>query len=309
MKTKRLFIFAAYDIQGVIDDALLHYVRSLTDIGDVIFTMDNDVADSELNKIRVLPNVISVVATRHCEYDFGSYKRGFLYAYDNNLLSEYDWIYLVNDSVYGPLWDLNPVLESLESRGVDFTGMIDFENDSTPVQIQSWFIGMRRRLACESFVKDFMASVVSQENKALVVFKYEVGLSRMILSHGYQMAAFVSGQRGGVCHAIYDKPIDMLKAGIPFVKKQGLQNTGGLQYLYSYTTDCVVDYIRKNAIRTGVPTTYDKYENYFRFTLLGIPVVKIMRRQIKHCLTVSYRVCLFDFLPIFKISITPRANL
>ena len=41
MSVKRLFLFAAYDKEGIIDDTLLHYLRCLSDYGDVAFVMDN----------------------------------------------------------------------------------------------------------------------------------------------------------------------------------------------------------------------------------------------------------------------------
>ena len=48
------------------------------------------------------------MATRHSEYDFGSYKRAYNWAQENLDTAEYEFVYLVNDSVYGPLFDLNP---------------------------------------------------------------------------------------------------------------------------------------------------------------------------------------------------------
>ena len=308
MKTKRLFVFAAYDADSIIDETLVHYVRSLAEIGDVIFTMDNDVSGEDLEKISTLPNVIYANASRHGEYDFGSYKRGYKYAWDNNLLSQYDWVYLVNDSVYGPLWDLEPVLTDLESRGTEFTGMIDFENEATSVQVQSWFVGMGCKLATKPFVKQFLDSVVHQPAKELVVLKYEVGLSRTILAHGYQMATIISGQRGDICHSVYKKPFDVLKSGVPFIKKMGLENMGGLQYLYAYAPEELVNSIYQNATRTGIPMVFSKYRNCFRFTVFGSPIVRITCQQICNCLTVAYKVYLFDKIPVFKISITGLHN-
>ena len=110
----RLFIFASYDRDGIIDETLLYYLRALSELGDIIFTMDNDISSTELDKVKKIPNVISATASRHGEYDFGSYKRGYEYAEKNNLLKDYKFIYLVNDSVFGPLFNLKPILERME---------------------------------------------------------------------------------------------------------------------------------------------------------------------------------------------------
>ena len=45
--TKRLFLFAAYDKNNVIDDTVVHYVKHLSSLGDVIFVMDNHLSQSE----------------------------------------------------------------------------------------------------------------------------------------------------------------------------------------------------------------------------------------------------------------------
>lgn len=306
MANKRLFVFAAYDVQGVVDGSLLHYVSELTKVGDVVFVMDSNATDEELDKVKKLGNVLYASAERHNEYDFGSYKRGFKYALDNGLLNKYDWVYFVNDSVYGPLWGLAPILQDLESRGVDFTGMVDFENALTPVQIQSWFFGFSKKLANESFIADFFGRVCHQEEKQLIVLKYEVGLSRLILKNGYRFSTLVNGQIGEVSHSMYEKPIDMFKAGIPFLKKAGLKNMDGVQYLYPYTTEKMVDLIYKNAVRTGVSIVREGKPRYninkFRISFLGLPIIRVKSQSN----TINHKVFLFDVIPVCKISITPK---
>lgn len=304
MQNKRLFLFAGYDKDGVIDITLMHYLRSLSALGDIILVMDNDLSASEKNKLKAVPNLLYASASPHGEYDFGSYKRAYNWAHKKKILSKYDWVYLVNDSVYGPLSDISGILNDLESRGVDLTGMIDFINMPTPLQVQSWFVGLSRRVATADFLCDFMNSVCAQGTKQLVVLKYEVGLSQIILQHGYRMSTYISGQNGEICHAVYDKPIEMLKAGLPFVKKTALQNLYGLQYLYPYTTDLMVDMIYRHAVRVGLSFTKSnvpQYKKHFRLTLFSIPIWTVYRQQQENFKWVCYKGYLFDFIPLGKV--------
>ena len=48
--TKRLFLFASYDKNNVIDDTVVHYIKHLSTLGDIIFVMDNYTPPSELKK-------------------------------------------------------------------------------------------------------------------------------------------------------------------------------------------------------------------------------------------------------------------
>lgn len=307
MSVKRLFVFAGYDPQGVIDNTLLHYLRSLSVLGDIVLVMDCDISSDERKKLNQVDNLLYFKAERHKEYDFGSYKRGFQYARNKKILKKYDWVYFVNDSVYGPLFDIEPILLDLESRGADLIGMADFMNKPTPIQVQSWFVGVSKEVANSEFLSKFFDSVCSQVNKQLIVLKYEVGLSQVILHHGYKMDTWISGEVGEVCHSVYENPIGMLKQGLPFVKKAGLKNTNGLQYLYPYTTDKIVDDISKHAKRTGVLVVgleaVPEYEKFFRLTILSLPIILIKRQVQKDLNLTSYKLYLFDKLPVCKLAV------
>ena len=50
MNKKRLFLFAGYDKDGIIDDALVHYVSAVSKFGDIVLCMDPDTPDPELKK-------------------------------------------------------------------------------------------------------------------------------------------------------------------------------------------------------------------------------------------------------------------
>ena len=118
---KRLFLFAGFNAQHIIDDALVYYVRALSKCGDVVLCMDSDCSDAELQKLA--PYVLHATAQRHGEYDFGSYKRAYMYATDTGILDKYDFVYMVNDSVYGPLMDIKPSLIKMERTNCDAFGL------------------------------------------------------------------------------------------------------------------------------------------------------------------------------------------
>ena len=149
---KRLFFFASYDPDRVVDDSLLWYLQALSKLGDIVFIMDNDISRNFVQKVKNIPNVLYADALRHQEYDFGSYKRGFLWAQESNILKRYDWIYLVNDSVFGPFFDLEPILDNMEKQNAENAfGMIGLKAEDIaelgwPDHVQSWFVGLSQRV-------------------------------------------------------------------------------------------------------------------------------------------------------------------
>lgn len=222
--SKRLFIFAAYDRDNIIDETLFYYIKKLSDLGDIIFTMDNDdVEPNTLNRIAKLPNVLSATAKRHGEYDFGSYKRGYNYAKEHNILKNYDFIYLANDSVYGPLFDLKPVLEKMESENAgNAWGMMGIHNTEKeqygyPDHIQSWFVGITGKICCEPWFDQFMQSVKKQDTKDQIIWKYEVGLSQLLIGHNIKIGRLENKICGLKIYNGYIK-------GLPFIKKLAIHN-------------------------------------------------------------------------------------
>ena len=231
-KNKRLFIFAAYDKYSLVDDALLYYLRALSKLGDIVFTMDNNVASSELHKVKKIPNILKAMAHRHGEYDFGSYKRGYQFAISNNILKNYDFIYFVNDSVYGPTFDLEPILTEMELKNTAGAfGMIGVQNTeskqySHPDHVQSWFIGIDTKICTQQWFSDFIHSVSHQESKDQVVWKYEIGLSRLLNSHDIFIDKV---EKEIVGFEIYRHPIK----SIPFIKKLSIENIRDMKHVLS----------------------------------------------------------------------------
>lgn len=131
--TKRLFLFAGYDADNTIDDTLIYYLNQLSKLGDIVLVMDNSLNAQAVKKLSEIPHILHFSGTHHGEYDFGSYKRGYIWARDNKKLDKYEWVYMVNDSVYGPFWDIKNILSDLESRNTDAIGMVEYcESDYPP---------------------------------------------------------------------------------------------------------------------------------------------------------------------------------
>ncbi len=300
--TRRLFIFAAYDPDGIVDETLLHYLGALSSLGDIVLTMDSDIGSDEMAKISSIPNIIHASAVRHNEYDFGSYKRGYMYAHDQKILNKYDWVYLVNDSVYGPLWDLRPILTDLESRGVDLTGMMDLNSEHAPRHVQSWFIGLSKRLANSELIYDFMQTVRRMENKAHIVFNYEFKLSHLIAVHGYESSVVCPGNDGTLRHLVYDTPVSVLKQKVPFIKKNALVNVPATDRLCAFTDAEFVSLIERYHTRTHSEKIPAKvYRNVFKLTVFSIPLLCISAYTEPLSQSKQYKVKLFNRIVVCKI--------
>ena len=213
---KRLFLFAFYDAQGVVGEAALRYLEALHGLGDIVLAADCDLQPGEAEKL--VPLVNSYTATRHGEYDFGSYKRAFLAAD----LSGYDSVYLVNDSVVGPFFPLEPYLDRMEVMGVDAFGLV--LNPSRRGQhLQSWFIGLKPAVFQASWFREFLLGVTAAGSKIEVCLRYENGLASLLEAHSVSYAGLyeLPGK------TVYNAVGRLVKEGFPFLKKSAFTRHGG----------------------------------------------------------------------------------
>ena len=287
---KRLFLFAGFDKDNIIDDTVVYYVNALSKLGDVVFVVDNDLPKSELKKISKIPHVLYVGAGRHGEYDFGSYKRGYLWA--KKILKKYDWLYFANDSVYGPLNDLKPILDKLEHSGADLVGMTANRDNYTPLHVQSWFAGFNKKVFNSTFFDSFMKKIARIPHKTSLVLKYEVGLSSLIMRHGFKMHVVVDANN----NKIYEDPRYMLVSGVPFIKKTAVARLRKLYFLYPHLDDDVLlDYIVAHMRRHNVKLVKNDYRIVYELRILGVPLLRMLAKDEKY-----YKLYLFNFIPLVK---------
>ena len=269
-RNKNLFLFAAYNPKNIVDDALVYYVSELSKIGDVIVCMDCDVKKTETNKLKNY--AIHIIAHRHGEYDFGSYKYAYQYAYDNDILKDYDYIYLVNDSVFGPMFEIENILTNMEKIKTDAASIV-VSKHKTHSFMESWFVQLNKKIFLSSWFNKFISNVAPEKTKAQITIKYEHGLTNIIQNNKCSWSGLYK------CHGrfTYNHPKYLFKHGCPFVKKACFIRHNGehgkqIKYILSHSD--------KLATQSVMITANHLYgEKYMKWLLTSNPI-KIFVRKI-----------------------------
>lgn len=273
-RKKRLFLFAGFNKSARVDDALIYYINALNKFGDVILVMDSDCPKSETDKIKKYTKYTS--ATRHGEYDFGSYKRAYIWANENLKISDYDYVYLVNDSVYGPLYSMTRYFDAMENMGHDAFGIVKNPNPKHP-HIQSWFIGLNKNIFMTEWFDTFMKGITKLPSKGAITREYEQGLSKQISEHGFTWDCLYTVSGRGV----YNKIKKLFNHGMPFMKKVAFsRNHGALGGQIKYVLNHVKPDLKSAIIKSA---TNEYGEKYIKWLLTSNPV-KIVFRKTKHAL-------------------------
>lgn len=272
MHPRRLFLFAGYNKNGIIDDALIFYIQQLAKFGDIVLCMDSDIPAPELKKVQKY--CVHAVAARHGEYDFGSYKRAYIWATENLDINNYDYLYLVNDSVYGPLHDLMPYFIRMESLSCDAFGMTQ-KRHRTRAHIQSWFIGLRPSVFKTQWFDDFMCAITKLVSKSQITIEYEHGLSHMISDNNLTWCGLYSVYN----RDIYNGISKTFLAGIPFIKKDAfVRHNGALGAQILYVLNHTSHHIRHTILQSARAQYGPEYINW----LLTKNPFRILIRNIYH---------------------------
>lgn len=299
--TRRLFVFGGYDKNNIVDDTLIYYLTALSELGDIVFNMDNSLSDSDLDKVKQISNVLYTKAERHGEYDFGSYKRGFFWAKENNILKDYDWVYLVNDSTYGPLKPLKPILEDLESQNKNAVGMFLCTNDYYGKYLQSWFMGFKPVIFNSDWFNEFLKNVKKYERKKDVVINCEFGFSSELWKNKVDCAAFMEDREE---NDSFRNPLKTLRNGFPFIKKSqlSLNNIGSENKIKKYLPKDLKSIMNNHMLANNL--YINKYESIFSITLFSVPILEIYKNnQTVKYLIKKYKVKMFKYIPILVIKI------
>ena len=216
---KRLVIFAGYDKDNIIDDYVVYYIKELRKIADIIYVSDCNMLESELEKIS--PYCIHIINGEHGEYDFGSYKRGYIYAKEKDILKDYDYIILCNDSVFGPIFNLEEIVKNIENKNTDVWGIFKSLKDSYyDDHLQSYFISIKQKVYISAEFYNFILSIKKESDKNNVIAKYEIGLSQLFKENNYSISYFLDSSLNLNLNRntpLFD-PYISITNGFPFLK-------------------------------------------------------------------------------------------
>ncbi len=243
---RRVCLFAGYDPDGMIDDYVVDYLRELSRFADVYYLADGFIHAAELLKLREVTR--QAWALPHGAYDFGSYATLARDLVGWDVLDGYDEVILANDSGF-LVRSLEDVFDEMDQRPCDWWGLQmtrhDFERDSNggrplPIaqakaemigerfmseldhlHISSYFLVLRRPVVVDPGFRKRFDAVAPQSQKVLVIYKYEIGLSRYLMCRGFDFSTFIDELYP--FHPLYTAQyFDLLRLGFPLLKRNFL---------------------------------------------------------------------------------------
>jgi hypothetical protein len=286
-EVRRACLFAGYDADQVIDESVLLLIRELARFCDVYYLADGYLPPEELAKLDGI--TAGAWAIRHGSYDFGSYAMLARELVGWEALEAYDEVLFVNDSCF-LLRPLDEVFAEMADRPCDWWGlqatkglastahepsnrftrvfpldevrerMLD-EYEDDPVydfHVGSYFLAFRRPVLDDPLFRRLIDSVAPQRGKLLVVLKYEVGLTHLLIGRGFAFDTFVPALHP--FHPMFSEThFTLIAEGFPLLKRyligQNHYDMPGLadwaDRIRALTPDAPVDLFARTLARTA----------------------------------------------------------
>ena len=179
----RAIVFVHYDRDNMVDAYVYHYLKELQkNASYLVFVSTAKLTEDDTESLSDYCS--KVIVRENIGYDFMSYKIG-LASFDHQ---GYDELVICNDSVYGPLYPLNNVFDSMDDDSCDFWGITD--NTDFSYHLQSYFIVFKKNVIQSSSFKSFWEQVKVLHNKDDIIQQYEIGLTKTLLANGLSSSIY-----------------------------------------------------------------------------------------------------------------------
>ena len=261
-KIRRMLLFHLYSASRTVERYVIHLLSELRKYCEYVVVISNGgLRANEKEKLTPLADVI--ICRENVGYDFGGWQDAILNHIGFKRLAEYDEVLFCNDSVYGPIFTLDPVFREMEERPVDFwgitgmtewNGFVGIKSDEThSSHIQSYFFAIRRHMLGSSAFRKFWTDLSVPDNHAEAVFACEIKMTETFFSAGFDWDVYVD------MHAFNDTPdrayIPYIcqhrklieEYGMPFVKRNilSLPKTQILEICYGNDAGAVLSYVKE----------------------------------------------------------------
>lgn len=233
----RALILAHFDQDGIIDPHVEQSIRFYRNLFDKIIMVSTSADTFTAGREGLVDEFIR---RPNVGYDFGSWKRGLQALVDP---SAYYEIVFANDSVYGPLNDLEPIFLAPHLKDADFWGLVS--SDQLRPHVQSWFFCIRHRLIQSGDMPKFLEAVDTIDDKQAIIDNYELEMQRFFQERGWRTASYCQGARG------WRQLRQELASGIPWDKPGKALHY--LRAVYSGQPLNPMHFCWKRCVDNGVP--------------------------------------------------------
>ena len=311
---KRLLLYVHFNKYNRVSSHVYYQLTKMRPLfSKVVFISNSSISDQDYHKLVELRLMDQFIQRENIGFDFAAWRDGMTEV-GFETLDSYDSITIMNDTCFGPLWDIKEYYLKYETdENVDFWGLTN--NRETPKSrytqgfrehIQSYFITFKKSVITSHTFREFWENVKNYTNVQDVIDNYETQVTTKFLDAGFKYDVIFNTVNEDASHMLHADfsfyhPTAILDHKVPFIKVKAIDNN---QHIAPYLleeiakkSDYPVDLIVSHMSEINFPDF--KYLLARKYVQTAAPV-SLSDKKIAVHLHVFYVDLLEDFLEAFK---------
>lgn len=261
---KRLLLYVHFNKFNELSSHVRYQLTSIRPLfSKVVFISNSTLNPSDEESLLTSNLVDDIIQRENIGFDFAAWRDG-MSSVGFDELKSYDSVTLMNDTCFGPLWDLSDVYKQFEEDAdTDFWGMTNFRaNSQFKEHIQSYYLSFSGKVVKSNVFQDFWKNVQNYTDVQDVIDNYETQVTTNFVDAGYKYKSVfdtVNEDITGMLHPdfSYYNPTAILKNKVPFIKVKTIDAN---QHITPYilqeienTTEYPVDLIVSHMSKINYP--------------------------------------------------------
>ena len=305
---KRLLLYVHFNKYNRVSSHVYYQLTQMRPLfSRVVFITNSCLSQENQDKLRSQNLMDDFLQRENIGFDFAAWRDGMNHiGFDN--LDSYDIVTVMNDTCFGPLWDVKEHYLSYEKQDeIDFWGLTN--NRATKQfkeHIQSYFITFKKAVIQSEAFHNFWENIQNHADVQRVIDDYETQVTTTLLDAGFKYGVVFDTTKEDASHMLhadfsYYNPTAILNHRVPFIKVKAIDNN-------QHITPYLLNDIQKNSTYPiDLIVSHMSEINYPDFSyLLGHKYVKkrervdLKNQKVAVHLHVFYVDLLEEFLTAFK---------
>ena len=305
---KRILFYVHYNKLSIISQHVLYQLEHMRPLfSKIVFISNSALNEKDKKKIENQHLIDYYIERENVGFDFAAWRDGMA-EIGFEEIKNYDSVTLMNDTCFGPLWDMKEVYRRFENDSfVNFWGMTNFRRTKHfREHIQSYYMSFSKEVVASNVFQNFWLCVQNFTDVQDVINHYETNITTNLVDAGFSYRTVfdtVGEDTAGMLHPdfSYYNPTAILRHKVPFIK---VKTISANQSITPYILDEIerktaypVDLIVSHMSKIGYPDLpYLLSRKYLKETKNG----QFENKKIAVHLHVFYLDLLEEFLEVFQ---------
>ena len=226
---ERILLYVHFNKCNHISGHVFYQLEQLKPLfSKIIFISNSPFSDEDKCRLREDLGISDLLERDNRGFDFAAWRDGMNWLGFDTLQNS-DSLTLMNDTCFGPLWDLAPIYQHFEEDlQVDFWGMTNFRKTRYfEEHLQSYFVIFKQSVLKDKAFREFWSQVEDFADVQDVIDHYETQFTKRFVEAGFRYQSLLDTRQEVARELLhpdfsYYKPLRILEAKVPFLKVKAL---------------------------------------------------------------------------------------